>query len=71
MSPLNRLLLRSFLARSGSLFGRESVEYMRSGTLRKERSALRTVRPCRPKESKDVLETMKKLERDIRKQEPR
>ena len=26
---------------------------------------------CRPKESKDVFETMKKLERDIRKQESR
>jgi hypothetical protein len=25
---------------------------------------------CRPKESKDVFETMKKLERDIREQEP-
>src|SRR2546425_7019227 len=29
---------------------------------RPERSALRTVRPCRPKESKDVFETMKKLD---------
>src|SRR5438552_3247720 len=27
-----------------------AVEYLRSGTLRKERSALRTVRRCRPKE---------------------
>ena len=37
----------------------------------KERSVLRRVRRCRPKQSKDVFETMKKLERDIRKQEPR
>lgn len=28
------------------------------------------VRRCRPKENKDVFETMKKLERDIRKQDP-
>ena len=37
---------------------------------RPERSALRTVRRCRRKESKDVFEIMKKLERDIREQEP-
>ena len=71
MSPLICLLLGHFWRDWETLFRREAVEYLRSGTLRKERSALRTVRRCRPKESKDLFETMKKLERGIRKQEPR
>jgi hypothetical protein len=70
MSPLICLLLRFFLARWEPFSGGRSWKYLQSVILRKERSALRTVRRSRPKESKDVFETTKKPERDIRKQEP-